>query len=185
MINSNSASSFTTAALASQSTSSSTARTPVDITLVPAYGDPFSEFPSLRMIWPEPYATAAAEASAADAQSGEVWLIAKNANTVIGITGLFVDDECPDDVFLRWHGLIQSERGTGASAATLRKVIERARFQFPGRKYLVELAPDNEYGWTMVIPHFFSLGFVRDGDPIDHKDAVVRSLRLVFNLENV
>ena len=155
------------------------------INLVNAIGNPFELHPQLRTIWPEPYATAAAEASATDSDTGDVWLIVKDQE-VVGITGIFLDsDGSPEEIFLRWHGIVQRERGNGTAKAALRLAVERIRDVFPERKRLVELAPDNEYGWTLVIPHFFSLGFVRDGDPTDHKDAVVRSLRLVFNLENV
>jgi hypothetical protein len=149
------------------------------ITLAQAYGDPFSEFPQLRTIWPEPYATAAAEASAADAWTGDVWLVCKDKTNVIGITGIFIDPEYEEDVFLRWHGIVPSERGTGAAKAALLET-----YRILGRKRLVELVPDNEYGWTVVQPFFLSMGFVRDGDAQDYAEAVVPSIRFVFNLED-
>jgi len=144
-----------------------------EIKLVEAYGNPFELFPQLRTIWPQPYAQIAEEASGEDSHTGQVLLI-MYLNVVVGITGVFDDCDYPDDIFLRWHGVIPEARRSGIARKALELLIYSACNKFyPDRKNLVELVPDNEYGRTIVEPFFQHIGFVKRGpletwDWIDH-----------------
>jgi hypothetical protein len=144
------------------------------IKLIKAEGSPFDIYPELQTIWPEPYNTFAKEASEQDSVIGQVLLITLD-NTVVGITGVFDISEQPDDIFLRWHGVIPSQRRTGIARTALELLVtDICPIFYPGRKRLIELIPHTEYGRTIVEPFFQKVGFVKHGaleqyDWIDHE----------------
>ena len=121
--------------------------------------NPFSDYPRLRSIWPEPYAQQAEHASAVDCQTGQILYI-EQYGAVVGITGIFFEPECPTDIFLRWTGVVPECRCRGIATEALRLLAYMCASWCPDRKRLIELVPDNEYGHQVPLPFFTNLGFV-------------------------
>jgi hypothetical protein len=144
------------------------------INLIQAEGSPFDLHPQLQTIWPEPYNTFAREASAEDSHTGQVQLIMLD-NAVVGITGVFSEDDNDDDVFLRWHGVVPGLRHSGIARAAIELLVaDVSPLFYPERKRLIELVPHTEYGRTIVEPFFQKVGFVKHGrleryDWVDHE----------------
>lgn len=141
------------------------------ITLSLMYGVPFTEFPQLWDIWPEPYAAEAAEACEEDAGDWNLFFIRQDGE-VVGITGVFEQDDGVvadiDTLLLRWTGVIPSKRKQGITRQALDLLIGEARLLRPKAHKLIELAPDNEYGREQVMPAFEKLGFVKHGPVIPY-----------------
>lgn len=135
------------------------------VCLIPAPHDPWRHNPQFASIWPEPYATEAREASAADWRSGMIHLIAYEVH-VVGITGYFFIPGDDKNVYLRWHGVVPEMRGKGIGRVAIRLLALMLSEYFPTRS-LVELAPDNEYGKT-VEPFFAACGFVKQAERVSY-----------------
>lgn len=133
-------------------------------------GDPFEYQPQLKTIWPEPYGSCAAEASRIDSGTGEIFY-AMYYGLVIGITGVFTYPEAPNDVYLRWTGVIPEFRKSGIGRGIIQSIIQHCRNVFPDRERLIELVPDNEYGHTVPKPFFEKLGFAQEGATIPAGEA--------------
>jgi len=137
------------------------------VLIVPATGDPFALYPQLRTIWPTPFKEMAEEASKDHSHTGQVWLILKD-NDVVGITGVFDDDEWPDVVLLRWHGVVPQLRGQGIGRLALDLLVAHVCPKFyPEYKRLVEFVPHNDYGKTKVYQFFKRCNFVDYGPLVD------------------
>lgn len=129
-------------------------------------GNPFTQYPQLRAIWPAHF-TDIAEEAAQDAIAhmpfadvGGLYLV-KLGDQVIGITGFFYC-ESEFEPFLRWHGIIPAERGKGYSREAMRQVAARIKAKLPEARGLTELVPQNEDG-PAIAAHFERLGFVKSG----------------------
>lgn len=153
------------------------------ISLEKAEGDPFALYPQLEDIWPSPYVELARQYSAEDSHTGQVFLI-KNVCDVIGITGVFVDEDEPDDLlFLRWTGVIPKQRRSGATRAALELLISGPIVaMYPARRWLVELVPCNPYGRILVEPFFQKLGFIKRGDPRSYAGMEYQSQEYFLDL---
>lgn len=138
---------------------------------------PFEKWPQLQTIWPEPYASEAAEASDIDwLSTDEPIMPISVAGEVVGITGWFYMEKPwrqyakKGDVYLRWHGIVPEHRRKGYAAEALRQVLVmllgRATIGGKPIRQLVELAPHNEYGRTVAAPFFEAMGFVNEGKTI-------------------
>lgn len=129
-------------------------------------GNPFEDHPQLRAIWPAEFTAIAEEAAleavehVGTADIGGLFLIMRGAD-VIGITGYFYFDDI-DEPYLRWHGIVPTERGHGYSRAAMALVVKRVRAKLPSARGLTELVPQNEQG-AAIERHFISLGFRRIG----------------------
>jgi len=55
------------------------------------------------------------------------YYLAKNENRVIGISGLYAYKAYPQDAWLRWFGVIDSERGKGYATQILKQSIQKAK----------------------------------------------------------
>lgn len=130
--------------------------------------DIFNVHPQLRSIGPEPYVSEAAAASFADRETQQVMLIEFDG-TVIGCTGYFVQDHDPDNLYLRWHGVVPALRGHGLAHAALKLLVAYLQQTEPQRRHLIELAPVNAYG-DSVAGFFRSIGFVRQRKPVQYCD---------------
>lgn len=117
---------------------------------------------SLKMgkIWPEPYATPAADAFLEDWNSGQIYLIFAGDN-IVGVTGYFLDTHSTS-VYLRWTGILPEYRRKGYASKALTLLRSALAHDYSGCK-LVELVPDNEYG-VAVKQFFLSQGFQEDPD---------------------
>lgn len=128
--------------------------------------------PNLAMvmgrIWPEPYATPAADAYYEGWDSGEIYLIVAgsiapdsivSSGIVVGVTGYFLDPNS-DCVYLRWTGVFPEFRRKGHAATAIAMLRGLLVANYAGRK-LVELVPDNEYG-APVKQFFLAQGFQED-----------------------
>lgn len=122
----------------------------------------FNAVPMIRDIWPEPYATPAAEAYQEDHRSGQIFLIT-DGDLVLGLTGYFFDAK-PGIAYLRWTGVRHQYRHLGYASLAIKMLVTRLSDLGIATK-LVELVPDNEYG-VPVKAFFESLGFVADDVPI-------------------
>lgn len=129
-------------------------------------GNPFTQYPQLRTIWPAHF-TDIAEEAAQDAIAhmpfgdiGGLYLVMKG-DRVIGITGFFYC-ESETEPYLRWHGIIPSERGNGYSREAMRLVLARLKAKLPDARGLTELVPQNEDG-PAIAAHFERLGFEKSG----------------------
>lgn len=124
----------------------------------------------VRRIWPAPYANSAAAATSSDWESGEIcaitwrshYAIYSSEAKIVGITGWFHDPEAPEDIYLRWTGILPEYRLMGFGKDALDMLIKSLRYKFPNHKRLIELVPDNEYGATVALPFFLKYGFVKD-----------------------
>ena len=128
--------------------------------VVAADPDPFEAHASLKEVWPEPYASEAALASREDSATGEIFYILLEED-VVGITGIFFDDASPDEVFLRWTGVIPGLRRGGVAREAVRQLAGLCKARYPQGKRLVELVPDNDYGHSTARPFFEKVGFVK------------------------
>ncbi len=129
-----------------------------EVTLVnPRSGEYAAMMPS---IWPEPYASPAAEAFAQDWNSGQIFLIQAPAG-IVGTTGFFLEPGV-GLVYLRWTGVLPAHRNKGYAKEALVKLREWLHWPLEGRK-LVELVPDNEYG-APVKEFFLKQGFIIDSE---------------------
>jgi GNAT superfamily N-acetyltransferase len=132
-----------------------------NLTLVAVNGgdDPFTTYPALQEVWPEPYRQEAAYASREDSGTGEIFYIML-AGEVVGITGVFIDnDVAPDDLFLRWTGVTRTVRQKGVGRAAIQLLARLCQQQYSARKRLIELVPDNAYGHALPKPFFEKIGF--------------------------
>jgi RimJ/RimL family protein N-acetyltransferase len=129
-------------------------------------GNPFTEHPQLRAIWPAEFTEIAEEAAQEAiahmpfADVGGLYLVMKG-DRVIGITGFFYC-ESETEPFLRWHGIIPGERGKGYSREAMLLLLARVRAKLPGARGLTELVPQNSDG-PGIAAHFARLGFVNHG----------------------
>lgn len=111
-------------------------------------------------IWPEPYATPAADAFLEDWNSGQIYQIIAD-DAIVGVTGYFLDAHSTS-VYLRWTGILPEYRRKGYASKALTVLRSALSYDYAGRK-LVELVPDNEYG-VAVKKFFLSQGFQEDPD---------------------
>jgi RimJ/RimL family protein N-acetyltransferase len=141
---------------------------------------PFDEHPQLKTIWPEPSNSDMQEGYTSYIQItkdnpqidfGPMYLI-KNKEKVIGITGVFLEDEngqCyPYDpethtVYLRWHGIVPSERRKGYSDEAMNLLLKEVQLRYPKIQTLIELIPERSYSES-IRKHFEHLGFVPVGE---------------------
>lgn len=129
-------------------------------------GNPFSQYPQLRAIWPAEFAEIAEEAAQeaiAHMPFGDVgglYLVMK-ADQVIGITGFFYCDS-EFEPYLRWHGIIPAERGLGYSREAMLLLLARLKAHLPDARGLTELVPQNSDG-PGIAAHFARLGFIEHG----------------------
>lgn len=126
-------------------------------TIEKATWNPFLRHSQLQSIWPEPYLSAAYQATWQDVLSGQILYI-KLFDEVIGITGIFFDDS-PTDVYLRWTGIVPQHRRSGYAAEALEQLCAMCKNWCPERTRLIELVPYNEYGRTVALPFFVDFGF--------------------------
>lgn len=142
--------------------------------------DPFNTYPQLTYIWPEPFNSTMQEAVLEDYQIniehpeldvGNIYLAYKN-NEVIGISGFFIADDTgytspynvnTTTIYLRWHGIINSERGKGISEEIMNLVLMEAQNKYPKIQTLIELVPQTQYGIPLA-KHFNTLGFIPTGE---------------------
>lgn len=135
-------------------------------------GNPFQQYPQLLTIWPEPYISIVQEAIIEDLEIdsqdiplydiGGIYLIEHN-NYVIGITGFFITTHEPEEIYLRWHGVISNQRGNGYSKEALTLVLKETLAKYPNATTIIELVPMNDYGLPLI-KHFEKLGFLAVGD---------------------
>lgn len=150
------------------------------ITLHEFIESPFEDHPQLTTIWPEPSNTDMQEGYTSYIQItkdnpnidfGPMFLIKKD-DQVIGITGVFLEDEngqChPYDpqthtVYLRWHGIIPGERRNGYSDEAMNLLLKEVQHRYPNIQTLIELIPERSYS-DSIRKHFEHLGFVAVGE---------------------
>lgn len=128
----------------------------MSVSLVTPTCAPFAGHPQLCRIWPAPYHEFAEHASNEDWGTGQVWLI-QHDQQIVGITGLFLEPDVDDLVYLRWTGVLPEFRRHGIAHRALQTVCHMAANTTRART-LVELVPDNDYGKT-VAPFFRNFGF--------------------------
>lgn len=106
-----------------------------------------------------------ATAESLELSAGEegIYLI-KDDEVVIGMTGYFFYSSDVSEVGLRWHGVIPSRRGAGASTEALRQLIAIIRREQPQAEWLMELVPLTAYG-EPIARYFSRLGFRPSGAP--------------------
>lgn len=134
------------------------------LSIEPATENPFFAYPALKAIWP-PLSQAIAEEATEETLAAEedgIFLIKKD-NQVIGMSGYFIIDN-PEEAYLRWHGIIPSERQKGYSKEALTLILQEVQKDIPEAKRLVELVPVTEYS-GYLIEHFERLGFKPRGTP--------------------
>lgn len=140
------------------------------VNIVPVLsGSPFAKYPQLRTIWASSFKEMAEEASEADSGTGQVLLIVKDDTEVIGITGVFDDDDLwPGDILLRWHGIVPQLRGKGYGRDALELLITHVCHHFyPERRRLVEFVPHTDNGRKNIAPFFKRCNFVDYGPLVD------------------
>jgi hypothetical protein len=94
----------------------------------------------------------------------------------IGITGYFLKELSPDTAGLRWHGIVQEERGYGYSTMALKLVADRIASTHKAIKYLAEALPTYRKD---ALGYFKGLGFVEWNDTEKEVDyASVVNLRV-------
>lgn len=133
----------------------------------PSYGNPFARHAGLRAIWSPALAKIAKMAvdeawealgsGEPEAAVGEIFLVLDKGRKPVGITGWCPWDS-PDRFGLRWHGLAESQRGSGNSGAIIGLVARRVLDKNPPAREMVEFMPDvPEYAATAA--YFEGLGF--------------------------
>jgi GNAT superfamily N-acetyltransferase len=137
--------------------------------------DPFEDYPQLKNIWSPEKTDIAAAASKEDAGTGEIFFI-EYQDTVVGITGFFVDeeDDDPSHLYLRWTGVVSAFRRRGLASLAIELLKPKAVSQYIERNILIEMVPFTEHGLINIAPFFESLGFTPLGQPYkedwaDHK----------------
>jgi len=120
----------------------------------------------IETIWPSMYSKPAKAATLADRHTNEIFFIMRKVvpqeigiEHVVGITGFFLDLTQPKNIYLRWTGIIPSERRKGVTKDAMDILIKKLRIEYPAYEYLIELVPDNEYGKTVALPFFSAYGF--------------------------
>lgn len=113
---------------------------------------------ALLTIWPEPYKSEFRAVTIQDRMSGEIFYVFDDSR-LVGITGIFFDDDCPDDIFLRWTGILPAERRKGYAAQVILQLVGMCQLCYKSYSRLIELVPDNDYGHTVATPFFKALGF--------------------------
>lgn len=150
----------------------------MNITLRPYYGNnPFADHPPLRTIWQGPLQRLAEEGtyevlteennyytSEGFQRPEDVFLICAEGR-VIGLTGFFFEEN-PDDIFLRWTGVIPEYRRQGVSSQALILVLQEARRQFPNIKTVIENVPEHQ---SDIIAFFAARGFQPTG-PMEYDE---------------
>lgn len=132
----------------------------IELVPVTAGDDPFVDHPSLQDIWPEPYRGEAARISRVHSATGEIFYVALDG-VVVGITGVFFEENiAPEDVYLRWTGVVPTARQEGLGRSVIRLVAQLCQERYPTRKRLIELVPDNAYGHAIPKPFFEKIGFL-------------------------
>lgn len=133
-------------------------------------GNPFEEHPQLCRIWPAEFHVVAEEATREAVtlemprgDIGGLYLIV-NVGEVIGLTGFFYVDGV-EELYLRWHGIVPTERGRGYSRLAIQLLVERIKAKLPFAKGLTELVPQTLTAYGIGIGlHFDALGFVKIGN---------------------
>ncbi len=138
------------------------------LSLLPVFsGDPFTAYPQLLTIWPEPLINRARHDTAEslididDDDFGAICLVMAGQQ-VVGITGYYFYNDSGTELGLRWHGLLPHWRGAGRSAEIINLLLTTIRRCAPQATRLIELVPDTEYG-VALRRHFNKLGFVSVG----------------------
>lgn len=127
------------------------------------------KFPQLNHIWEnevmQKRALKSYEVWNPKEKTGEIFLI-KNDENVIGVTGWWVDEKVSDTIRLRWHGIIESERGKGYSSDALKLLMEHIGAVVPSQyKYISESFSLARETSQKVRHHFEKLGFKEFDDP--------------------
>lgn len=142
--------------------------------------DPFTKYPQLKNIWPEPFNSIMQEAYCEDLlikfkhphlDLGNISYIKNNNHEIIGITGMFIIPDSGnyeekninlEEGFLRWHGIIPEERRKGYSEQAMTLLLQELTLNYPKFKRIIELVPQTEYG-IHIEAHFKHLGFNKVG----------------------
>jgi hypothetical protein len=138
----------------------------LSIQLASMTGNAFVQYPQLQSIWPSPYVECAMQATAEDWDACGPLLVLADLQ-VVGVTGLFYEDEDPDNAFLRWTGIVPYMRRRNIASKMLDLVCAMAVNHGNRTGYLIELLPDNEYG-EQQRPFFDAAGFV-ELKPLKHE----------------
>jgi GNAT superfamily N-acetyltransferase len=121
--------------------------------------DPFkNEYAKLLTLWPEPYKSEFEHATRNDVLTGQI-LYAFDEDKLVGITGVFLDSEKTDDLFMRWTGILPEHRRNGYAHSLVLALVGHCERNYLNHTRLIELVPDNEYGHTQVEPFFKAIGF--------------------------
>jgi GNAT superfamily N-acetyltransferase len=154
----------------------------MNIRLTTMCPDPFNRYPQLFDIWPEPYLTSAVEATNEDWGDGSVFFIEAD-HQVVGITGLFFEEEDKENAFLRWTGVIPCMRRRGITSYIVDLMALMAVNLCKRTGYLIELVPYNDYGHfeSGAYPFFTDLGFKQlSGIKHEQTDWQVRVMGLAL-----
>lgn len=153
------------------------------ITIEPLTTNPFINNPELLKIWPEKSSKIVHEITLETLEKNEpgIFLI-KKEEQIIGLTGYFLMDETMENIGLRWHGIVQSQRRKGYSEAAMTLVMQEVKSLYPQSSYLVEYVPVTDYS-SYIVKHFVSLGFKRfvDPGPQDWTDNMIQGYRVDMN----
>jgi len=137
-------------------------------------------FPGIKTIWQNPKAVAEAlhwtrNWGSDPKATGEIFFIARNGRRM-GITGYFLKKATLDTAGLRWHGIVEEERGYGYSTMALKFLAEEIAQRHKGIKYLSEALPLYRKD---AMRYFKRLGFHEWDDPETEVDyAKVLNLRI-------
>jgi RimJ/RimL family protein N-acetyltransferase len=127
------------------------------------------KFPQLNHIWEnevmQKRALKSYEVWNPKEKTGEIFLIKKD-NDVIGVTGWWTDEHVLDTIRLRWHGIVENERGKGYSSEALKLLMEHINTVSPSQyRYISESFSVAREASKKVRQHFEKLGFVEFEDP--------------------
>lgn len=143
--------------------------------------DPFTKYPQLKTIWPDPFNAIMQEAYYEDLllksfhphfDLGNMSYIKSEDGTVIGITGMFIIPDSGnyepinpnlEEGYLRWHGIIPEERRKGYSELAMTLLLTDITSKYKHFKNIIELVPQTEYG-IHIEAHFKHLGFTKVGE---------------------
>lgn len=132
-------------------------------------GNPFADYPQLRCIWHDGLQEHVEADTVSDLLAGQedkaenIVLLIRRNDEVIGITGVYSMLNNPDDLGLRWHGIIPSARKTKASAAAFYEVIKIVRLERKTKYRIIECIEMKDPNAGRLISHFLNLGFKCDG----------------------
>ena len=147
------------------------------VELLPSDDNPFREFPDLACIWAPELAILAedaidetfAEFHLGHPDYGQIFLIyAQGAldSKPIGITGYFPWPDDGSSIGLRWHGLQETYRGTGASRSAMELMRQLACQHYPHAQTFIEFMPVIS-AYQPIRNYFKSLGFLAYQEPVE------------------